>query len=286
MNNAGSFENLKFNRSVNTISTVPTHFPLHWHKYIEITAVVADSSAQDSPRIRINQEVYTLENGDLAFVWPGEVHEIVNNSSKNMIAIQFSPAIFNELQDFAPYLNLFRSFHVIRHDEHPALAESMQVCMQQMLKIQQSQDTFKDTECLISLYEMFMEFGEHVKNNLTTQSSESKSASNKTLAKMRQACSYIAANCEYELTLESVAENIGFSPCYFSRVFKQTVGYHFVEYLTLQRVRQAQTLLAETNASITDISYQSGFKSISTFNRVFRQYRGCSPSEYRKYYQG
>ena len=89
---------------------------------------------------------------------------------------------------------------------------------------------------------------------------------------------------EQELTLESVADYIGFSSCYFSRIFKQATGYHFVEYLTLQRVKRAQALLSDTSLNITDISYQSGFKSISTFNRVFKQYRSCSPREYRQYY--
>ena len=137
----------------------------------------------------------------------------------------------------------------------------------------------------ITLYKMFIEIGTYAQRQLGGKRTNSE-AQRKALQKMQQACSYIADFCEKELTLESVAEYMNFSACYFSRTFKRFTGYHFVEYLTMQRVRRAQALLSDTDLPVTEISFQSGFKSISTFNRVFRQYRGCSPSEFRKYYQG
>ena len=96
---------------------------------------------------------------------------------------------------------------------------------------------------------------------------------------------YIQEHCEEPLTLDSIANYVGFSPCYFSRYFKKVTSYNFVEYLMMQRVKRMQMLLTNNSLSITDAAYQAGFKSISTLNRVFRQYSGCSPSEYRKYYR-
>ena len=106
----------------------------------------------------------------------------------------------------------------------------------------------------------------------------------KTMDKINAACRYISENCDKDLTLDSVAESVGFSSCYFSRIFKQTIQRNFVEYLTLQRLKRAQSLLADSDNPITSIAMESGFKSISTFNRVFKSTKKCTPTEFKNMY--
>lgn len=287
MTSPKNFENQRFNRTVNTINTdfFPNQFPLHWHKYVEIAAFPdTGSSTQKPPVLRINQNTYELTPGDVLFIWPGELHEIVSNEDNQLIGLQFNTSVFNDLPDFAPYLSLFRTFHHIRQVENPSLTQSMLVHIKHMISVQEKNEVFSGVEELICLYEMFIEFGTYIKETVLKDTAQNTTVNNSTLDKINIACSYIMENCEQELTLESVADYIGFSSCYFSRIFKQATGYNFVEYLTLQRVKRAQALLSDSNLAITDISYQAGFKSISTFNRVFKQYRSCSPREYRKYY--
>lgn len=280
------YENLHFPRMISTINadSFPHSFPLHWHKYIEIVALPEDANISQPPALRINQTTYQLNPGDILLIWPGEVHEIVENADSQLIGLQFSFTIFNELPDFTPFLNLFRTFHHIRQLSTPELAQNMLVHIQHMFSVQKNQQTFSGVETLICLYEMFMDFGNYIKNTIPKDIQQYSSETGKTVAKINNACSYIIDNCEHDLTLEAAADYIGFSACYFSRIFKKITNYNFVEYLTLQRIKRAQLLLSDFDMSITEISYQSGFKSISTFNRAFKQYRGCSPSEYRKYY--
>ena len=280
------YENLHFNRMISTINadSFPCSYPLHWHKYIEIIALPEDADISVPPTLRINQTTYRPTPGDILLIWPGEVHEIVENVDNQLIGLQFSITVFNELPDFTPFLNLFRTFHHISPVSAPELAQNMLVHIQHMFAAQNDQQTFSGVETLIYLYEMFMDFGTYIKDTILKDTEQYPSKTNKTVEKINIACSYIIDNCEQDLTLESAADYIGFSTYYFSRIFKQITNYNFVEYLTLQRIKRAQLLLSDYNMSITEISYQSGFKSISTFNRVFRQYKGCSPSEYRKYY--
>lgn len=281
-----NYENLHFDHMINTINTdfFPDSFPLHWHKFIEVIALPENANVSQPPVLRINQTAYQLFPGDVLFIWPGEVHEIAKNPDRQLIGLQFSITVFNELPDFIPFLNLFRTFHQIRQLSTPELAQSMLVHMQHMLSVQENNNTFANVETLICLYEMFMDFGNHIKNTILKDTGQYSASAGKTIEKINIACSYIIDNCERELTLDSTADYIGFSACYFSRVFKQVTNYNFIEYLTLQRIKRAQLLLSDSDMTITEISYQAGFKSISTFNRVFRQYKGCSPSEYRKYY--
>lgn len=282
MTKNSNYENLQFHRTVNTISALPASFPLHWHKYVEMVAVPENVKLSQSPILTINQTPYELAPGDILFIWPGELHEISANDDRQLMGLQFSSDHFNDLSDFIPLLNTFRTYHLIRRSEQPLLSASMQKRIQDIFEIQRSQNTFRGVEALIYLYRLFIDFGEFIRNDAPNDGE--KATAGKTLEKMNIACNYIVDNCERELTLESVANYVGFSTCYFSRVFKQTTQYNFVEYLTLQRVKRAQLLLSDSNMTVTEISYQSGFKSLSTFNRVFKQIRGCSPSEYRKYY--
>lgn len=56
----------------------------------------------------------------------------------------------------------------------------------------------------------------------------------------------------------------------------------FGHYLNNYRIEKASDLLKSTEDPITEIVFKSGFGSIKTFNRVFKQIRGCSPSSYKK----
>jgi transcriptional regulator GlxA family with amidase domain len=59
-------------------------------------------------------------------------------------------------------------------------------------------------------------------------------------------------------------------------------GTGFVRYLSIIRISQAADLLTTTDLKITDIAYQCGFSSIRTFNRVFLEVTGYTPTEYSK----
>jgi AraC-like DNA-binding protein len=69
---------------------------------------------------------------------------------------------------------------------------------------------------------------------------------------------------------------------HFTRFFKDTTGMTFWQYLNNYKVSKAVNLLINTSDSISEIAFNSGFNSIKTFNRVFKQVKGCSPSEFRK----
>ena len=92
---------------------------------------------------------------------------------------------------------------------------------------------------------------------------------------------YIDKHYTEELNLEEIADCIGFSKYHFSRLFKQYTGFTFCDYLCYRRIKAAELLLSRQDLSITEVALQSGFSSISTFNRIFKQQKKCTPSEYR-----
>lgn len=281
-----NFEQLSFNVTINTIHSAnyPKKFPTHWHKHVEMIAVLEDADSKDGGIIKINQEQYHLYPGDILFIWPGELHEVQEDRGESLVALQFPITILTEIRDFAVYMNLFRNGRYLSRREHEQVTKEMFVPMMKIFEISENwSNKFRNVQMLIQMYEMFMVYGEYIQNN-QLKFDVIENESGKIEDKVQLACNYIQQNCELDLTLDSVAEKVGFSSYYFSRCFKKITGYNFIEYLMLQRVKRLQFLLTDSEKTITDAAYQAGFKSISTLNRVFKQYSGCSPSEYRKYY--
>ena len=55
----------------------------------------------------------------------------------------------------------------------------------------------------------------------------------------------------------------------------------FLEFLTTERIKKAEILLADPNISITEIAMRAGYTNLSTFNRTFKINKGCTPREFR-----
>ena len=98
------------------------------------------------------------------------------------------------------------------------------------------------------------------------------------------AMTYINNHYQQDLSLEDVAGFAGFSRYYFSRSFKKQTGYSFKDYLCQKRLQVAEDLLIRTDKSMKDVALESGFGSVATFNRVFREKKGCTPTQFRAIY--
>ncbi len=92
---------------------------------------------------------------------------------------------------------------------------------------------------------------------------------------------YIEENYKKNISLRSLAESLGYEYCYFSRFFNKIFAMSFSDYLATYRFNQACAMLTETDASITQVAYESGFQSIRSFNHIFKKLSGMSPYEYR-----
>ena len=83
------------------------------------------------------------------------------------------------------------------------------------------------------------------------------------------------------LTYEVVAEHVGLSPEYLSRLFKKSKGITYTNFLTMLRICHAKKLLIETSMPITQIAYRVGYNSQAYFDTVFRKSEKCTPYHFR-----
>lgn len=93
---------------------------------------------------------------------------------------------------------------------------------------------------------------------------------------------FIARNYHNSIKAADIGKEVGLHPDYANVIFKKAFGTTLNEYILQERISNAQRKLISTDKSITDISYECGFNSISRFNAAFRKFNQCTPREYRK----
>ena len=93
---------------------------------------------------------------------------------------------------------------------------------------------------------------------------------------------YVQQHYASDLYLERVAQGLGLSVKYISKVFKEQTGRNLSDYINEVRIQHVKDMLVNTNMSIASISEAAGIYSRSTLIRLFRKYEGVTPSEYRE----
>ena len=92
---------------------------------------------------------------------------------------------------------------------------------------------------------------------------------------------WVHSNIDKRISLSAAANIAGLERCYFSRVFRATVGVCFRDWLRATRVSRAAELLTRPHASVFDVALQVGYRNPRTFERAFKKVVGLTPSTYR-----
>ncbi len=99
------------------------------------------------------------------------------------------------------------------------------------------------------------------------------------VARARQ---FIHEHSDEEISLGDVARFAAISPFYLCKKFKQVTGLHFTDYVSRVRIEKAKDLLRNPNNRVSEVAYQTGFQSLSHFNRCFKRITGESPTTCRE----
>ena len=133
----------------------------------------------------------------------------------------------------------------------------------------------KQYSAVLRLLEIFAQHLSSLSNQLAVQKTH---AENPAIARAR---SYIADQHAGELSLTLVAKQVNMSAFYFCKMFRKATGITFTEYLARVRIEKVKNLLLNPNTRISEAAYETGFQSLSQFNRIFRRIAGESPTAFR-----
>ena len=91
---------------------------------------------------------------------------------------------------------------------------------------------------------------------------------------------YIENHYKEELSMENVAEYFQYSPTYFSRLFKDSLGVTFHSYLNFVRASHAAEQLSAGKTNLTDCAFENGFPNVKSFINTFKKLYGCTPGTF------
>ncbi|WP_435166905.1 AraC family transcriptional regulator [Paenibacillus glycanilyticus] len=98
---------------------------------------------------------------------------------------------------------------------------------------------------------------------------------------VKQSMSYIRQHATEGITVQQAAKAAGMNRTYYSVAFSEKAGMPPSDYITQVRMESAKRLLAETDASITEVAYTTGYSSLYAFTRTFKNRMGETPTAYR-----
>lgn len=257
--------------------------PWHWHKEIELTLVL-----EGSIRVYTKNGTDILRAGDGMFFNANVLHHKVPVSDGKVCAVDhvFDPRIiagdFNsvfEQQYVKPLVECtgFESF-IFRKENarHKRLLEQVYEIYQMTVNEEygyamKARNAFSDIWLALCV-----EAGELLHQK--TSSGGLKEDRVKTMML------FIHSNYQEKLSLEQIAQSANISTRECLRCFKEVLNMTPFGYLMEYRVRKAAQLLRNTSQSIAECGYACGFSGTSYFTKIFKEIKGCTPSEYRKEY--
>ena len=267
-----TFENNQFKHSFvyDIFDHAPLPFPTHWHHYLEIAYVRDDSIIYE-----INGTPYHLHPGDILIVWPGELHALKNipkpaPDKRNLVILQLDEKLLNERVDFQTMSYLFYQVRILNKQIH---------------SISQSDMPFPELHSCILIYQFFAKLGDYLASSAQTAEKKQTVHQAQVHLQLLKTCKYLSQHCTEQISLAEAAKIAGFSKYHFSKIFREFTGYSFTDFQAKEKLRLAEQLLRDPALSITEVSMESGFNSISTFNRIFLKFKTVTPSEFRKMYQ-
>lgn len=259
------------------------NYPLHWHNEVELILILSGSL-----RVKFHNDSSTVidcNSGDIILVAPGTLHEYISESAGGeKLILLFDIAGYSQVSPLVPLLKTLPPYTHIKQDEYPVESARLQNYFWEIDRLYGKQDEFLQIS-VYSLVSLILAQIGSMHLNDSGRVAETYDSQRKNIDKLVEVTNYIDSHRSDDLTVEQLADLAGFSKFHFERLFKSYMGISCYQYITKRRVLMAQELLGDTDMSVMDIALQSGFFSLSTFNRVFKDINNCSPTEYRKLYR-
>ncbi len=253
---------------------------LHWHPFLEILVSLANGN-----RVSVNCTHYEMQVNDILLIYPGDLHNIeagLANAADSYLILQLPNALFTSVNALHDNFNLFTQYPFIRYDPASTRSEDLVLLLKTFAEESYAQDPFKEVRMYALLLRFFEKLGALCLEKQKSAPAPESTPAQKLVKRMAEACLYISQNCTKPLTLEEVAAQMGISKSYFANLFKRYTNTTFVAFLTAERIKHAQMLFRNQDTHIIDIAFESGFTSLSAFNRAFKKLTGMSPSQFRE----
>ncbi len=252
-------------------------FSTHWHNAQEIIIPLEENFS-----VTVQNVPFLLKPGDILLIPPGELHSIEAPSSGSRFVFLLELNLFCQFGNFLRTQALLSKPVLITADTCPEIYETEISLIMETAAHYWSDSPSK----LLFIYACLMKFYAHYTDYRTGKQATVVKQTNRPKGKspsenISRLLEYLQSHYAESITLEEISKKAGLSKFYFTKIFKQHTGQTFYEYISFLRIQAAEALLKDTTVSVSDIAASCGYANVSSFSRVFRKYRECSPLEYR-----
>ncbi|MBD2865106.1 AraC family transcriptional regulator [Paenibacillus oceani] len=248
---------------------------LHFHANFEIYYLLSGER-----NYFIQNRLYRISKGDLVFINPYDVHKtmVARVPEHERIVMYFQKELIG------PHHRLLKDGCSPFCTGNPILSldvHEQRIAEELFYKIMaEHKNRGKEYEvCIGALVLEFLIFALRCNEKRLNRPAEDVSPNHK---KVLDIVRHIHDRFHERLSLDVLSKRFYMSPTYLSRVFKATIGFSLVEFITIVRIKEAQRLLRETDCKVIEISEDVGFDNFSHFGKSFKKITNCSPLQYRK----
>lgn len=257
-------------------------YPTHWHTNPEIIM-----PTENIYTVECYNQIITLREGDIVLICPGCIHTLYAPEKGRRIIFQADINPLRFMKEIETLVTIISPLIVITPEDFPSIYDKVKSLLLEIKNEYLSSSTsFSEVSIYSKTLEIITLIGRsRAAAGMETPSPDAPRKQEEYIEKFIEICNYISAHCSDELNLEAVASMSGFSKFYFSRLFKQFTNVSFYKYVNQKRIEKAAKMLTKPNISITNVALSCGFESLSSFIRMFKIVKGCTPTEFRNMYQ-
>lgn len=244
------------------IHTVHLHHPLHWHSFFEIEIILSGEG-----KYVINDVEYDIADNNVFLLTSTDFHYLRLDGTAEIVNISFDETMISDSDMTDLLFNRIAKAYHFESDEYERLV-SVARALEHECRI--------DGDCRGALLSYVIRC--LLRKNKSIHKADMKE---ETLHGIRRAIIYIELHFREDISLETVAKEAGYTPTYFSRLFRRVTGKSYIEMLTKYRLGYAEALLVN-GFSVADACFSAGFGSLTSFQDAFKKKHGISPGEYKK----
>lgn len=255
----------------------------HWHPELEINYV-----REGTARYHIDYDFFNSEAGDIILIRPNGMHSIhpIHNERHVTDTFQFHLDMIGysiidqvSLRYLQPLqASTFKFVPVIKPQD--AGYEDIKDCLFRIFRLIEAED--RHFELLLKAYLNELTYLLYYHRYVIRKLSDDAYRKND---QIRRVIDHINRNYDKPLTIDYLADFMGYNKTHFMTLFKQHTGTSCTEFIIQVRLSKACEELINTDKAVIDIATSVGFNNLSNFNRQFKRYHQLTPSQYRKQFK-
>lgn len=259
---------------------LPRPLCFHMHDYCQITRV-------EEGRILylINNTQVEMNEGDIIVIIPNTIHSWLAVEQTRCASIGFYPSQLRLDDYLQPYAHAFSSlysmhFPSVSVSRRSPMFTRVERCFTRILE----EHMERSPAAQAMMHHYLIELSLLLSRSCALLSDSAKTDPRRPET-LQKAIAYIDEHLDSTASPQDVAEHIHMNPCYFSSYFKKQLGIPCSKYIAIKRLSNAADLLKSTDQPISEIAFQCGFRSISSFYQLFSSLYTISPGKFRKLHQ-